>query len=197
MNQTQTKKIKGFYDKNAEFTRNERYSDESQTVYTRPEDRYHWLVFEPKTDTRVEVRQTDEHGMITARDSYEAVRNAIQCVGVERLRADHSGMVQFCPDEINLLYQFGENGKEGTLAMLSQISPRIKDEPTKAVIDETIRKLSSLAPDTCFELISSTKNRKLSERDTSIRERLARAKTEQKQPITTVKNQNRKREQSL
>ncbi|WP_181039410.1 hypothetical protein [Clostridium butyricum] len=88
MKDSQTKRILGFYDEHAEYVRNDRYSDSSQTVYTRPEDKYHWLVAKPMGKNRLEVHQTDEHGVITARDTYESQRNTFQCVDVERLQAD-------------------------------------------------------------------------------------------------------------
>ncbi len=95
MKDSQTKRIFGFYDEHAEYVRNDRYSDSSQTVYTRPEDKYHWLVAKPQGKNRLEVHQTDEHGVITARDTYESQRNTFQCVDVERLQADGKHRVHF------------------------------------------------------------------------------------------------------
>ncbi len=184
MKNSHTKTILGFYDENAEFMRNDRYSDSSQTVYTRPDDKYHWLVAKPLGNNRMEIHQTDEHGVITARDTYESQRNMVKCLSVERLQADSRKMVQFTADEINMVYQYGENGQSGTLDLLRQIQPRIKDPIAGKVVSDTVSKLSSLTPEVCSGLISSTKNRKIYERDCSIRERLARAKAEVKQSVT-------------
>ena len=180
MKENHTKTILGFYDTNAEFMRNDRYSDSSQTVYTKAGDKYHWLVSKPLDNNRLEIHQTDEHGRIIARDTYESQRNTIKCLGVERLQEDGKRMVQFTSDEIDMLYQFGANGKNGTLAMLNEILPSIKDPATNRIVNQTICKLSFLTPEVGSMLISSIKNRKLYERDSSIRQRLAKAKKETK-----------------
>jgi hypothetical protein len=199
MKDSQTKKILGFYDENAEFVRNDRYSDSSQTVYTRPDDKYHWLVAKPQGKNRLEVHQSDEHGVITARDTYESQKNAFKCVDVERLQADGKHRVHFSEDEVNLVYQYGEGGKDTMLAMLNQILPRIKDPILKDIVTQTADKVSSLAPEVCASLISSVKNRKIYERDCSIRERLAKAKAQSKQSVTSEqkKTVSRRGEQSL
>lgn len=195
MKDNHTKIILGFYDENAEFTRNDRYSDSSQTVYTRPDDKYHWLVAKPDDTNRLEIHQTDESGRITARDTYESKRNAIKCLGIERLQADGKHRVQFTADEIDMVYQFGENGKSGTLDLLNQILPMIKDPIMKDVVKQTSDKLSSLSPEMCSMLISSTKNRKIYERDSSIRERLAKAKTETKHTVSVVEKSKENKQQ--
>ena len=199
MKDSQTKKILGFYDENAEFVRNDRYSDSSQIVYTRPDDKYHWLVAKPQGKNRLEVHQTDEHGVITARDTYESQRNAIKCVDVERLQADGKHRVHFSEDEVNLVYQYGEGGKDTLLALLNQILPRIKDQILKDIVTQTADKVSSLAPEVCSALTSFVKNRKIYERDCSIRERLAKAKAQSKQSVTSEqkKTVSRRGEQSL
>lgn len=185
-------KIKSYYDKAGEFKLNDRYSGEQGAVYTKDGDKYHWLVLEQKGKSGLEVRQTDGHGRITARDSYEGAKNTVKCTGVERLKAEGKGMVSFSADEINLIYQFGENGREGTLANLKEIEPRITDADTKEIVGATIHKLSGLSEKSCTELISATKNRKTAERDSSIRERLSKAKEQLKRPTI---NGEKKREQ--
>ena len=198
MKDSQTKRIFGFYDEHAEYVRNDRYSDSSQTVYTRPEDKYHWLVAKPQGKNRLEVHQTDEHGVITARDTYESQRNTFQCIDVERLQADGKHRVHFSEDEINLVYQYGESSKDDMLALLHQILPRIKDPILKDIVTQTADKVSSLAPEVCSKLISSVKNRKLYERDHSIIERLAKAKAQSKQSVNTEqKKDTSRKEQSL
>ena len=192
MKQEYIDKIKSYYDKTGEFKLNDRYSGEQGAVYTKDGDKYHWLVLEQKGKSGLEVRQTDEQGRITARDSYESVKNTVKCTGVGRLKTEGKGMVLFSADEINLIYQFGENGKESTLANLKEIEPRITEAATKEIVGATIHKLSGLSEKSCIELISTTKNRKIAERDSSIRERLAKAKEQIKRPII---NGEKKREQ--
>lgn len=180
MKQEHIDRIKGYYDTAGEFKQNDRYSGEQGNVYTKDGDRYHWLVLEQKSGNRLEVRQTDTQGRITARDSYEIARNTVKCTAVERLSAE--GMVSFNSDEINLIYQFGEKCREGTLASLREIEPGIADDAIRKVVGGTIQKLSGLSEESCRELITSTKNRNLAERDYSIRERLAKAGKQLKKP---------------
>lgn len=73
---------------------------------------------------------------------YELTGNLPKCVGVERLCEGTNIQIPFNADEINLIYQFGEQGKS----------------------------------ETCAELTAITKRRKLTERDHSIKTRLAKAK---------------------
>lgn len=99
----------------------------------------------------------------------------MKCTGISRQKESGKGMVRFSPDEINLIYQFGGEGKRDTVDTLKSIEPRIADELTKRIVGRTIQKLSLLSENSSSELISSTKNRKLAERDSSIRNRLAKA----------------------
>ena len=127
-------------------------------------------------------RQTDSHGTITARDIYELTRSIPKCVGMERLCEGANIQIPFNADEINFIYQFGEQGKAETCASLSAILPQIKDDNTKQIVSDTLKKLNVLSEKTCAELIATTKRRKLTERNHSIKARLARAKEQAKQP---------------
>ena len=138
MKQEHIDKIKSYYDKTGEFKLNDRYSGEQGAVYTKDGDKYHWLVLEQKGKSGLEVRQTDGQGRITARDAYESAKNTVKCTGVGRLKAEGKRMVSFSADEINLIYQFGENSKESTLANLKEIEPRITDAITKEIVGATI-----------------------------------------------------------
>lgn len=195
MEKKHIKKIKSYYDSRDEYKPNNRYSGEQGIVYTKAGDNAHWLVIEQKGEIGAEVRQTDDTGRITARDTYESVRNTVKCTGVSRKRAEDKGMVRFEPDEINLIYQFGENGRQGTVDMLKAIEPKIADRLTKGIVSSTIHKLSALSEESCSELISSTKNRKLAERDSSIRNRLADAKKRVKERADTGREKSRQRKQ--
>ena len=139
-------------------------------------------MLEQKSQCEVEVRQTDSHGTITARDNYELTRNIPKCVGVERLCEGANFQIPFNADEVNLIYQFGEQSKAETCASLSAILPQIKDSDTKQIVSGTLKKLNALSEETCAELTAITKRRKLTERDHSIKARLAKAKEQTKQP---------------
>ena len=111
MNKRQEQQIVDYYSTTDRYIRSDRYSDSNQTVFTKENDRYQWLVLEQKSQHDVEIRQTDSHGTITARDNYELTRNIPKCVGVERLCKDANMQIPFTADEINLIYQFGEQSK--------------------------------------------------------------------------------------
>lgn len=144
MQENQIQTILGFYDQNEEFQKNDRYSDRYQSVYTKPDDNLHWLVAIPQGNNRLEIHQTDEYGVIITRDTYESNGNTVSCLSVERLQEDSRRMIDFFTDEINLIYQCGENGKTGTLAILNEQLSRIKDEDASRTVSQTIDKLSLL-----------------------------------------------------
>ncbi len=74
-----------------------------------------------------EVRQTDEHGKITAWDTYESFSGAVQWTCAERLRAVGRGVVRFGMDEIKTIREAVSSGTgcrfpesiEGRLSALS------------------------------------------------------------------------------
>ena len=173
------------------YIRSRTHSNAHQTVFTKENDKYQWLVLEQKSQCEVEVRQADNHGTITARDNYELTGNLPKCVGVERLCEDANFQIPFNADEINLIYQFGEQSKSETCASLSAILLQVKDSDTKQTVSDTLKKLNALSEETCAELTATTKRRKLTERDHSIMARLARAKEQAKQPTVTEGKQHR------
>lgn len=185
MDKKQEQQIVDYYSTTDKYIRSSQHSNAHQTVFTKENDRYQWLVLEQKSQSQVEVRQTDRHGAITARDNYELTRNLPKCVSVERLCGGTNIQVSFNADEINLIHQFGEQGKAETCASLSAILPQIKDSDTKQIVSTTLDKLNVLSDEGCMELIATTKRRKLTERDHSIKERLARAKEQLKEPTVT------------
>ena len=112
-------------------------------------------------------------------------------MGVERLCEGVNFQIPFDADEINLIYQFGEQSKAETCASLSAILSQIKDSNTKQIVSGTLKKLNSLSEETCAELTATTKRWKLNERDHSIKIRLARAKEQAKQPTVAEGKQHR------
>lgn len=191
MNKEQEQQIVDYYSTADKYIRSKTHSNAYQTVFTRENDKYHWLVLEQKSQCEAEVRQTDRHGTITARDNYELTRNIPKCVGVERLCEGANIQIPFSADEINLIYQFGEQSKAETCASLSAILPQVKDSDTKQIISTTLKKLNALSEETCAELTATTKRRKLTERDHSIKTRLAKAKAQLKEPAVAEKKQHR------
>ena len=181
MNKEQEQQIVDYYSTTDKYIRSKLHSNAHQSVFTKENDKYQWLVLEQKSQCEVEVRQTDKHGTVTARDNYEWTRNVPKCVGVERLCERTNIQIPFHADEINLIYQFGEKSKTETCASLSAILPQIKDSDTKRIVSATLKKLNSLSEESCMELTATTKRRKLTERDHSIKARLAKAKEQSKQ----------------
>ena len=182
MNKKQKQQILDYYSTTDKYIRSKTHSNAHQTVFTKENDKFQWFVLEQKSQFKVEVRQTDNHGTVTARDNYELTRNIPKCVGVERLCEGANFQIPFNVDEINLIYQFGEQSKAETCAHLSAILPQIKDSDTKQIVSDTLKKLNALSEETCAELTTTTKRRKLTERDHSIAVRLARAEEQAKQP---------------
>lgn len=182
MKKEQEQQIVDYYSTTDKYIRSQLHSNAHQSVFTKESDKYQWLVLEQKSQSEVEVRQTDRHGTITAKDNYELTRNIPKCVSVERLCEGANFQIPFNADEINLIYQFGEQTKAETCANLSAILPQIKDSYTKQIVSTTLDKLDALSETSCKELTDTTKRRKITERDNSIRERLARAKEQSKQP---------------
>ena len=181
MNKEQEQQIVDYYSTTDKYIRSKLHSNAHQSVFTKENDKYQWLVLEQKSQCEVEVRQTDKHGTVTARDNYELTRNIPKCVGVERLCEGTNIQISFHADEINLIYQFGEKSKAETCASLSAILPQIKDSDTKRIVRATLKKLNSLSEESCMELTATTKRRKSTERDHSIKARLAKAKEQSKQ----------------
>lgn len=183
-------KIKGYYDRTGEFKKNEKYSGRDKAVYTKDSDKYHWLVMEPKGASGMEVHLTDTHGRITARDTYESVRNVVYCTGIERLCKDGRGMVQFTADEAALINRLGGNGRKDTAANFEQAVHGAEDGYEKKMTSRTAHKLSELSEESCAELVATTKKRKLSEQDFSVRHRLAEIRQRRKE-MDTVKGKDR------
>ena len=136
MNKKQEQQILDYYSTADKYIRSKTHSNAHQTVFTKENDKYQWLVLEQKSQCEVEVRQTDRHGTITARDNYELTKNLPKCVGVERLCEGANFQIPFNADEINLIYQFGEQSKAETCASLSAILPQVKDSNTKQIASE-------------------------------------------------------------
>ena len=155
MNKKQEQQILDYYSTTSKYIRSKTHSNAHQTVFTKENDKYQWLVLEQKSQCEVEVRQTDSHGTITARDNYELTGNLPKCVGVERLCEGANFQIPFNADEINLIYQFGEQSKAETCASLSAILPQIKDSNTKQIVSDTLKKLNSLSEETCAELTAT------------------------------------------
>lgn len=181
-------KIKGYYDRTGEFKKNEKYSGRDKTVYTKDGDKYHWLVMEPKGASGMEVHLTDAHGRITARDTYESVRNVVSCTGIEWPCEDGRGMVRFTSDDAVLINRLGGNDRKDTASNFEKAMQGSQDGYEKKIIDRAARRLSELSEESCAELIATTKNRKLSERDFSVRYRLSKIREQRKEKGAMKRN---------
>ena len=142
--------ILDYYSTADKYIRSRTHSNAHQSVFTKENDKYQWLVLEQKSQCEVEVRQTDSHGIIIARDNYELTGNLPKCVGMERLCEGANFQIPFNADEISLIYQFGEQSKAEMCAPLSAILPQINDSDTKQIISTTLKKLNSLSEESCM-----------------------------------------------
>ena len=66
-----------------------------------------------------------------------------------------------------------------------------RPERVKVLVSTTLKKLNSLSEETCAELTATTKRRKITERDHSIKTRLAKAKEQSKQPTVAEEKRHR------
>ena len=67
----------------------------------------------------------------------------------------------------------------------------LKAMTVKQIVSDTLKKLNALSDETCAELTATTKRRKLTEHDHSIKTRLAKAKEQAKQPTVAEGKQHR------
>ncbi|MDE5907337.1 MAG: hypothetical protein K2H52_01095 [Lachnospiraceae bacterium] len=57
MNKKQEQQILDYYSTADKYIRSKTHSNAHQTVFTKESDKYQWLVLEPKSQGKVEVRQ--------------------------------------------------------------------------------------------------------------------------------------------
>ena len=82
------------YDKKREFVFNETYSKgNTGQVFTKPDDKFHWLVLDEKENGHIEVGQTNNTGFITNRDSYKVKDNALELVNSECYTKNRHGKI--------------------------------------------------------------------------------------------------------
>ncbi len=132
MKQEHIDRIVSCYGDAGEFKINEKYSRPHETVYTRDGDKYHWLAAEQKSSGSVAVRKTDEHGKITAWDTYESFSDVVQWTCAESLRAEGRGTVRFGMDEIKTICQAVSSGSgcqfpQSIECRLSALSAEIRE----------------------------------------------------------------------
>lgn len=120
MNKKQEQQILDYYSTADKYIHSKTHSNVHQSVFNKENDKYQWLVLEQKSQCEVEVRQSDNHGTITARDNYKLTRNLPKCVGVERLCEGANIQIPFNADEISLIYQFGEQRERARQMMIAK-----------------------------------------------------------------------------
>lgn len=94
--------------------------------------------------------------------------------------------MNFTKSELEMLYQYAAPTKEETLAGLKEIVPvleRKDDLLTKMIVENTVRKLEKLAEPECSRFIANNRAAFIEKRDNSIRERIAAAKAQAKEPV--------------
>ena len=165
-----TEIIAGYYSRLNDFQWSEKYSRSDQFVYIAA-DQSGWLVVDWKSKDRVQVRLTDEDGRVKAWDDYLADGTEIQLLSAIRRSEHGKEHVTFIPEEIKMLHQFKYGGRKGTISMLADILPVIKDRQTREIVENTSEKIGKLTEDDFKNLAEATKKRFEIEMEREIRAR--------------------------
>ena len=104
--------------------------------------------------------------------------------------------MDFSKDELAMVYQYAAGTKEDTLAGLKEIVPVIRDQQTREIVENTIRKLDAIPEPECRRFIADMKQRFIQKRDNSIRRRLAEAKAQARTEKSHSKRKEPDRERS-
>ena len=174
-----TEILAGYYSRLNDFSKSEKYSRSDQTVYVAT-DSSGWLVVDWKSKDRVQVRLTDADGRVKAWDDYLADETDIQLLSAVR-RAEHGKeRVTFMPEEIKMLHQFKYGGRTGTISMLTDILPVIRDRQTREIVESTAEKIGRLTEKDFHGLAEITKKRSEIEMEREIRTRSNEAREQEK-----------------
>ena len=165
-----TEILAGYYSGLNDFRWSEKYSRSDQFVYIAA-DQSGWLVVDWKTKDRVQVRLTDEDGRVKAWDDYLADGTDIKLLSAIRRLEHGREHVTFTPEEIKMLHQFKYGGRKGTISMLTDILPVIKDRQTREIVENTAEKIDRLTEDDFKNLAETTKKRFEIEMEREIRAR--------------------------
>lgn len=84
--------------------------------------------------------------------------------------------MKFFKSELEIIAQYAALAKAETLDSMKETLPVIKDDLTRAIMENAICKLQKIPESECSRFIADTKAGLLRERDASIRRRLAEAK---------------------
>lgn len=87
--------------------------------------------------------------------------------------------MNFFKSELEMIYQYAAPTKAGTLDGMKEALPTIKDDLTRAIMENTVCKLQKIPEPECSRFIADTREGFLKERDDSIRRQLAAAKAAQ------------------
>ena len=151
-----TEILTGYYSRLNDFQWSEKYSRSDQFVYVAA-DQSGWLVVDWKDRDKVQVRLTDKDGWVTAWDNYSAGGTDIQLLSAVRRSEHGKEHVTFTPEEIKMLHQFKYGGRKGTISMLTDILPVIKDRQTREIVESTAEKIGRMAEDDFKNLAEATK----------------------------------------
>lgn len=106
MDSKDIRNILSLYDSKGVFKHNKMYSRPDQIVFTRPDDKRHWISFHIVDQNRLYVTQTDQTGLITNRDHYQRDGDKIICTGKERMESSKAPSLR---QKINDLQMHREN----------------------------------------------------------------------------------------
>ena len=163
--------IVDYYSTNDRYIYNRKYSVPMQDVYTKENDKSHWLILEQISTTQVEVRQTNSNGYITAIDLFEMTEDIPKLLKSERiLITERYKEVNFNEDEINVIGQYGGSSKEETCRNISDMLLTINDKDImKSLLfhytaGATMKKLNLLPAESCEGLTAVIKRWKESQK---------------------------------
>ncbi len=87
--------------------------------------------------------------------------------------------MRFTNSELEMIYQYAAPTKAETIGGMKETVPVIKDLLTRVIMENAIEKLQKIPEPECSQFVAATKARFLTERDNSIRQRLAAAKAQE------------------
>lgn len=87
--------------------------------------------------------------------------------------------MNFFKSELEMIYQYAAPTKAETLDRMKETLPVIRDDLTRAIMENAICKLQKIPEPECSHFIADTKTHFLGKRDDSIRQQLAAAKANQ------------------
>ena len=158
-----------------DYAHNEKYSGENSRVYTSP-DSDAWLVLERKGENAIQVRLTDETGVIVSWDDYAINHADIQLVEAVRLSVSGRSQVVFTPLEELVIDRYGDYDRNTTRGKLDILSGRFKDPDIEAAAVSVIENLGRISDHSYADMYAVGQRRKEVEAGRSLTARMERAR---------------------